>query len=117
MSTNIVQSVHQKCLELHNLVSIFLILFLREDPQHPHSPVLSKDVFKEIIIFYTVKMSPTSVLVPSFLVKKQKQNLRPAPFLKSWIRHCMIHMHENVCVQLGLGGLGPDICATNRKVV
>ena len=32
---NIVQSVHQKCLELHNFVPIFLIFFLGEDPRPP----------------------------------------------------------------------------------
>ena len=45
MSTNIVQRVHQKCLELHNFVPIFLKKILGEDPQTPLSRVLSKDVF------------------------------------------------------------------------
>ena len=44
MSTNIVQSVHQKCLELHNFVPIFLKIFWG-GPQTPFSLVLSNDVF------------------------------------------------------------------------
>ena len=35
MSTNIVQSVHQKCLELHNFVPIVLIFFSGGGPPDP----------------------------------------------------------------------------------
>ena len=44
MSTNIVQSVHQKCLELHNFVPIFL-KFSGGGPPDPFLLVMSKDVF------------------------------------------------------------------------
>ena len=38
MSTNIVQSVHQKCLELHDFVPFFLKLFWGRTPRTPPPP-------------------------------------------------------------------------------
>ena len=70
MSTNIVQRVHQKCLELHNFVPIFLFFFLGEDPRPPFHLYCLRMCFKKLRNFYTVKMKnlnePYKCLVPSF---------------------------------------------------
>ena len=76
-----IQSVHQKCLELHNIVPIFLKIFWGRTPDPP--PPLS-------LIFILIKMSPTSVWYhPLLKSKKKKKKMRPPPppFFKSWIRH------------------------------
>ena len=72
MSTNIVQSVHQKCLELHNCVPIFLKIRWGglQPPFHLYCLMMC---FKKLRNFCTVKMSPASVWYHPLLKAKKKK--------------------------------------------
>ena len=74
MSTTIVQSAYQKCLELHDFVPIFLNFFLGEDP---HTTPLSRVFLRECFyIFLHCYKHSYGLFVVVFFFK-----IIPPPFL------------------------------------
>ena len=68
MSTNNVQIVHQKCIELHKFVPIFLKF--SGGPPDPLSLVLAKDVLKEITKIFILLKLALQVFGTTFSVKR-----------------------------------------------
>ena len=85
MSTNIVQSSNQKCLELHNCVPIILGIFWGGPTDPPFTCNILGCVLRNSYTIKMLKMSPKSVWVKSplfsrYKAKKKKRKKIP-PFL------------------------------------
>ena len=88
MSTTIVQSAYQKCLELYDFVPIFLKNFLGEDPQTPLYRVFLRVCFDKFL--HCLKHSYGLIVVffgkiiPPFCWKAKKKTKKkktaPPPF-------------------------------------
>ena len=81
MSTNIVQSVLQKCLELHNFVPIFLKIFWGSTPRPPFHLYFLRMCFKKLRHFYMLKRTLQVFRYRPFSLKKnKKKNCGPPLF-------------------------------------
>ena len=89
MSTNMSTKCPSEVFRIAQFCTYFLKKNSGEDPQPPFHLYCLMMCFKKLRIFYTVKMSPTSVWYHHLLKsKKTKRKIAPPPpFLKSWIRH------------------------------